>query len=185
MINYAETRKFLGCMSIAKTVFKISDIPEGKSTRSLVLGPDELELEFPQKGDIRVEVHFERRHGSILVEFDTRAVFVLTCDRSLDEFEHEIACSYKVLFKQNDVEEQDDETMATRLLDVSGNKMSITDELRDSILLEIPIKKLHPRFYDEHGEPLPFTKQFGTTDEPEEDPRWDALKNLKDKINKN
>jgi uncharacterized protein len=63
--------------------------------------------------------------------------------------------------------------------------MSITDELRDSILLEIPIKKLHPRFYDEHGEPLPFTKQFGTSDVPEEDPRWDALKNLKDKINKN
>lgn len=185
MINYAETRKFLGCMSIAKTVFKISDIPEGKSTRSLELGPDELELGYPQKGDIRVDVRFERRQGSILVEFDTRAVFVLTCDRSLDDFDHEIECSYRVLFKQNDVVEQDDETMATRLLDVSGNKMSITDELRDSILLEIPIKKLHPRFYDEHGEPLPFQKQFGETGEPENDPRWDALKNLKDKINKN
>ncbi|TVQ11690.1 MAG: DUF177 domain-containing protein [Balneolaceae bacterium] len=172
-------------MSIAKTVFKISDIPEGKSTRSLVLGPGELELEFPQKGDIEVDVHFERRHGSILVEFVTEAKFVLTCDRSLDEFDHEIACSYRVLFKQSDVVEEENETMATRLLDVSGNKMSITDELRDSILLEIPVKKLHPRFYDEHGEPLPFEKQFGTAGEPEDDPRWDALKNLKDKINKN
>jgi uncharacterized metal-binding protein YceD (DUF177 family) len=172
-------------MSLAKTVFKISDIPEGKSSRTIVLGPGELELEYPQKGDITVDVHFERRPGSILVDFDTRAVFVLRCDRSLDNFDQEVVCNYRVLFKQNEVVEEDDEKMATRLLDISGNKMSITDELRDSILLEIPVKKLHPRFYDEHGEPLPFEKQFGPSGEPEEDPRWDALKQLKNKINKN
>lgn len=172
-------------MSLAKTVFKISDIPEGKSVRTIELGPGELEMEYRQAGNINVDVHFDRRPGSILVDFHTRVVLILRCDRSLDDFEHEIACSYKVLFRQNDVVDEDDEKMATRLLDVSGNKLSITDELRDSILLEIPVKKLHPRFYDEHGEPIPFEEKFGASGEPEQDPRWDALKVLKDKINKN
>jgi uncharacterized metal-binding protein YceD (DUF177 family) len=172
-------------MSLPETVFKISDIPEGKSERTLVLRPADLEFEYPVKGDIQLDVRFERRQGAIMVAFRTRMVVVLTCDRSLDPFDFDIDCNYSVLFKQTDVVEEDDEKMAMRLLDLSGNKLSITQELRDSILLEIPIKKLHPRFYDEHGEPLPFEAHYGESDETEEDPRWDALKNLRDKINKN
>jgi hypothetical protein len=77
-----------------------------------VLGPDELELEYPQEGQYR---GWMSALNVVMVPywwiFESRALYLYsTCDRSLDDFEHEIVCSYKVLFKQNDVEEEEDET---------------------------------------------------------------------------
>ncbi len=53
----------------------------------------------------------------------------------------------------------------------------------DSILLNLPVKKLHPRFLDDDGNPKEFVNQkFGEHTEEDEtsiDPRWEALKELK------
>jgi uncharacterized metal-binding protein YceD (DUF177 family) len=54
----------------------------------------------------------------------------------------------------------------------------------DTLLVHLPVKKLHPRFLDEDGNPKEFVAEsFGEADEEEDaiDPRWEALKDLKKK----
>ena len=59
--------------------------------------------------------------------------------------------------------------------------VTLDAEVRDSIVLELPIRPLHPDFIDENGQIKPFSTQtFGDTElETSVDPRWQALKHLK------
>ncbi len=90
---------------------------------------------------------------------------------------------YEVLFKAEEVEESADENGAVRNYDHAGNQIDLEQDVRDTILLHVPSKKLHPRFLDEDGNPRELlNEQFGDVPDEEEDaidPRWEKLKELK------
>lgn len=163
--------------------FKIFEIPEGQSERTLELDSEELNLgETPLKsGEIHIE--FYRTLHFIRTQFHIDATVELTCDRSLDTFDYEIDQDYEVLFKAEKIDESADENGAVRNFDHASKQINLEQDVRDTILLNLPTKKLHPRFLDEEGNPKEtFNEKFGdVSDEDEEttDPRWDALKDLK------
>ncbi|MCG8372819.1 MAG: DUF177 domain-containing protein [Balneolales bacterium] len=163
--------------------FKIFEIPEGKSTRALSLTSDDLDL-----GEIKLNT------GSVNIDFDRTSQFIrsvlvldvmveLVCDRSLDVFDFVVNQSYEILFKFDMVEESADEQGAIRNIDHASKQIDIGQDVRDTILVNLPAKKLHPRFLDDEGNPVDFLEQkFGeASDDKEEvmDPRWAALKQLK------
>jgi uncharacterized metal-binding protein YceD (DUF177 family) len=118
------------------------------------------------------------------VNFQVESGVELECDRSLETYIQPIETDYEVVFKVDVKEEKEDENGAVRRFNFSSNSLSIEDEVRDTIFLQIPIKKLHPKFLDDDGNPKDFeTKSFGETDEDEDnelaDPRWQKLKELK------
>jgi uncharacterized metal-binding protein YceD (DUF177 family) len=131
-----------------------------------------------------IEMDFYRTLHFIRVNFHVGADVELVCDRSLEPYIQPIDADYEVLFKVDVQEEKEDENGAVRRFDFSTNTLSIEDEVRDTIFLNIPIKKLHPEFLDEEGIPKEFeTKSFGNIPEDEDteavDPRWEKLKKLK------
>lgn len=166
--------------------FKINEIPEGKSLDHLKLTQADLDLS-PYVfigGDI--SVNFEKYTGLIRVHFEVASEVLLICDRSLEQFPQPIKAAYSVLFDANAKEVSEDALTTTKPLDVPGNIISIHDEVRDTILLKVPFKKLHPRFLDVNGEETDF--EFITvlnTESNEEviDPRWEKLKSLKTTTN--
>lgn len=170
---------------MSKLVFHIVEIPEGQSRRELRLEEDDLDLSpyYFKGGDIELE--FYRTLHFIRVNFDVHADVELQCDRSLEMFNYPVDSEYEVVFKVDVEEETEDENGAVRRFDFSSNTFSIEEEVRDTIVLNIPMQKLHPRFLDEEGKPKDFqTKTFGETDEDEEnnddiDPRWNDLRKLK------
>ena len=68
--------------------------------------------------------------------------------------------------------------MSVRRLDISGNIFNIENEVRDTILLTVPLKKIHPRYIDENGEMIELDLPKEASDDIY--PRWEALKNLKE-----
>jgi len=163
--------------------FKIFEIPEGQSQRTIELESDDLEIEeVPFEGAV-LDINFYRTLQFIQVKFGLKADIKLICDRSLDEFDHQIETSYEVLFKAEEVEESADEKGSIRNIDIHSKQIDLEQDVLDSILLNLPVKKLHPRFLDDEGNPKEFVhQQFGNdSDEEEEniDPRWEALKELK------
>lgn len=161
--------------------FKIAEIPDGSSSKSYDLNPDDLDLgdESFKGGSINFE--FTRNDHFIRVNFSTDVVVELICDRSLEQFDYVVQKEYEVLFKAEPTEEQADEYGAVRNYDYVANTVDLEEDVRDTIMLSLPIKKLHPRFLDEHGQPKEFIKeQFGASDDEDfVDPRWEALKKLK------
>lgn len=163
--------------------FKIFEIPEGHSQRTVELKNDDLEIEEIPFNGATLDFDFYRTLQFIQVKFELKATIKLTCDRSLDKFDYEIETNYQVLFKAEEVEESADENGSIRNIDVYSKQIDLEQDVLDTIMLNLPVKKLHPRFLDEDGNPKEFVnEQFGdNSDEDEEtiDPRWEALKELK------
>jgi len=162
--------------------FKISEIPEGQSTKTVDLNKEDLQIgDFNLKG-MHLDIEFYRTLHFIKVNFDMNAKLILTCDRSLDDFTYTINQQYEVIFKAEQVEEEAGDKGAVRNINFSTNSISLETDVRDTVLLNLPIKKLHPRYLDEKGEPKEFiNERYGSSVEDSDaiDPRWEALKELK------
>jgi len=162
--------------------FKISEIPEGHSVKTVSLTGEDLDTGHFTLKDVHLDIKFYRTLHFIKVNFDMNAVVILTCDRSLDTFDFNIVQQYEVIFKAEKVEEQAGDMGAVRNINFSTNSIDLETDVRDTILLNLPIKKLHPRFLDECGEPKELIyEKYGSLSKDDEtiDPRWEALKELK------
>ena len=162
--------------------FKLNEIPEGKTSRTVKVSPEELELSSLDVTDVMLHIDFIKTESTLQLFFDVEAEAQLVCDRSLERFPSRLQGKYRVIFDSGILEEEDGDEDAVRFLDVSKDVIDITKEVRDTLMLSVPAKKLHPRFYDEEGNPSSFSKRYPETEFT--DPRWDALKKLQDKNNK-
>lgn len=167
---------------MAKLTFNIVEIPEGESRREEILEPEDLDLSPYEFCGGYIELQFNRQPRFIRVSYEVKVGVELICDRSIEPFEHAVETSYDVVFKTDMEEETEDENGAVRGFNFSSNTFSIEKEVRDSILLKVPIKAVHPKYRDEEGNVDEFeTKKFGQAPEDEEesiDPRWKKLKEL-------
>jgi uncharacterized metal-binding protein YceD (DUF177 family) len=161
--------------------FKIFEIPEGKSSRELVLDASLLDLGEVKLIQGKIDVDFEKSAHFIRVKLQIDSEVELICDRSLDAYSYHVEKPYEILFKY-DSEVEEDEHGAIRNIDSQRNQINIEQDVLDTILVHLPAKKLHPRFLDENGNAIEFeTQSFGNSEVEEEaiDPRWAALKDLK------
>lgn len=167
---------------MAKLTFDILEIPEGESKHEEILEPEDLELSEYEFLGGAIKMNFDRQPRFIRVNYKLQGRVELVCDRSLKPFEFPVETSYEVVFKTDVKEETATEEGAVRRFNFVNNSFSIEKEVRGSILLKIPIKKIHPDFLDEEGNVIEFEeKSYGKPPEDEEDPidpRWDKLKEL-------
>lgn len=169
---------------MSKLEFKIVEIPEGESRRTVDLSGEDLDLSPHEFKGGEIQLLFYRTLHFIRVNFHVDSDVELVCDRSLEPYIQPVESEYEVVFKVDVKEETEDENGAVRRFDFSSNTLNIEDEVRDTIFLNVPIKKLHPKFLDDEGKPKEFeTKSFGDVKEDDDselaDPRWEKLKELK------
>jgi uncharacterized metal-binding protein YceD (DUF177 family) len=163
--------------------FKINDIEEGDSVQDVTVAAEELALGVDSGDLFDVHVAFNRSRTMIQVRLLVEGDLHLVCDRSLEPFVYPVEADYTVIFKPDVEEETEDDQVAVRRLNMPSNLIDITRDVRDTLLLTIPIRKLHPRFVDENGEEIPFETPFAS--EPDIDPRWAALTSLTSAQQKN
>lgn len=102
----------------------------------------------------------------------------LICDRSLEKFNYEVSISQEVIFKYGDEEKELSENVF--VITPDKQEINISDFLYESISLEIPMKKLHPKFEDDgEDDELIYSSTEDENKEDKVDPRWEALKKLK------
>ncbi|WP_258103391.1 DUF177 domain-containing protein [Marinoscillum sp. MHG1-6] len=136
-----------------------------------------------EKGSGQCKLSLKKSETMMNLHFEINAEVELICDRSLDPFEYPIAIEEDIIIKfGEDDYELSEEVFVIRKDSPSFN---VGDFIYEFISLAVPMKKLHPRFADEdEQEDLIYTS--GGEESPEEskddevDPRWEALKKLKD-----
>lgn len=163
--------------------FKINEIEEGDSVQDVTVAAEDLALGVDSGDLFDVRVEFNRSRNMIQARLLVEGDLHLVCDRSLEPFEYPVQAEYTVIFKPDVDEETEDDQVAVRRLNMPSNLIDITRDVRDTLLLTIPIRKLHPRFVDEDGEEIPFETPLAS--EPETDPRWAALTSLTSAQQKN
>lgn len=136
------------------------------------------------EGQFSVEIALNKHETFIEADFDIKGKAGLVCDRSLDHFEYPIEIHRKVVFKYGDEDREisDDVIMINR----DTVSLELGQFIYEFIGLAIPMKKLHPRFVQEEQEDetteggIVYTSGSDKNDQ-EADPRWEKLKNLKNK----
>lgn len=122
----------------------------------------EFEQDEIEKGSFKAKVTLDKSETMIQLLYEIEAVVELTCDKSLELFDYPISIHKKMILKFADrTEEITDELM---LIDRNVQQVNVAQDIFDFIFLEIPIKRLHPRFVQEEN-------LFDDFDEDDED--WD------------
>ena len=136
-------------------------------------------------GKFNAEIVLEKHETFIEAEFKINGHVALICDRSLDPFDFPVTIDKKVVFKygEEEMELSDEIIIITR----DTTSVDLGQLMYEYIVLEIPMRKLHPRFQDEaeddeneEGKVI-YSSSTDENDSGEEpiDPRWEQLKKLK------
>jgi uncharacterized protein len=126
------------------------------------------------RGSFHADIALDKRETFIEATFQIKGNARLVCDRSLDEYDQPMNITRKIIFKFGDENKEisEDVLMIHRHTDT----LKLGQYLFEFIGLEVPIKKLHPRFRDtEEDEGIVYT----SGEKRGLDPRWDVLKKLK------
>ena len=181
--------------SLKEFNIEIFRLTEGKQTFHYKLEDSFFTLiedSFLEKGNLTTEVTIDKSERLILSEFIIKGSVELICDRSLESFNYDINTRQNLIFKYGDefMEVSEDVIIIPRDL----QKLNLAQYIYEFIGLSVPMKKLHPKFQNEDEEEeenetkLIYRSEDGKNDdkkgneEEDIDPRWNALKNLKNKL---
>ncbi|WP_339605782.1 DUF177 domain-containing protein [uncultured Roseivirga sp.] len=144
------------------------------------------------KGKLTANISLHKSETMIQTVFRIKGSVELECDRSLDLFDFPIDLERPFIYKLgNEFEELSDEVV---VIPRDTQQLNVASIMFEFIGLEIPMKKLHPRFQDEDDDSeeevlMIYSSEEEDNDENKEDqeneesidPRWASLKKLKNK----
>ncbi|RIW14428.1 DUF177 domain-containing protein [Algoriphagus lacus] len=153
--------------------------------------------EIVQKGRLTTRVIMDKGANVIELTFLIKGTVQLTCDRSLEVFDHPLEISEKMIYKYGSEEQEIDENVYMITRDTPS--INVAQLIYEYILLALPAKKIHPDYRNELDDEE-FEADGGYVyiddeleNEPEEespesetevkpvDPRWEQLMKLKNK----
>ena len=100
-----------------------------------------------KKSKLTATVRLNRTPSNIRMLFSIVGVVVLVCDRSMEAFEYPVHIEKKVNFKLG----QENKELGTDLymLEQKAATTNIAQHIYDFVNLEVPMKRLHPRFLND------------------------------------
>ncbi|WP_419869693.1 YceD family protein [Chryseobacterium sp. CT-SW4] len=132
---------------------------------------------------ISVDVLLDKHTTFLEFEIKIKGLIELICDITNENFDHPIENEIRVLVKFGEEYDDSDEDVIT--IPSGDHAFNAAQLIYENVILSIPMKKISPNVKDEDLEIL---EKFSPKDieeieekEHESDPRWDALKKLKDK----
>tara|TARA_B100000809_G_scaffold99822_1_gene98378 strand:- start:998 stop:1573 length:576 start_codon:yes stop_codon:yes gene_type:complete len=154
-----------------------------------------FEESIVKKGKFKVDVTLDRSETMIVAQLSIVGNAELVCDRSLDEFQFPIDSQERVIYKYEDRYEEIDDTLIH--IPFGAESLDLSTNIYDLINVQIPMKKLHPRFVeesfdedddfeDEEESFLVYSSEDESNEEEDKkvddsgdvDPRWSKLKDL-------
>ncbi|MEJ0057972.1 MAG: DUF177 domain-containing protein [Bacteroidota bacterium] len=134
-------------------------------------------------GQFTATVILDKRETLIESHFKIRGAAKLICDRSLEPFDLPMDIDKMIMFKYGEEEKELSEEIV--LITRNQQSLDIGQYMYELIGVEIPMKKLHPKFRDNDLEESEIQLVYSSpadVNEKEEDtidPRWEKLKKLK------
>lgn len=164
--------------------FKIEIFGLSNSTHEFNFGFNDdffthFENSLVSKGKGTCYVHLTKTDSMITLGLSIKGSIELECDRSLELFDFPIEVSKEIIYKYGDEEKELSEDVFVILK--GEQEINIATFLYESISLEVPMKKLHPKFQNDPDtdEMIYISEEQEEASEEKTDPRWEALKKLK------
>jgi uncharacterized protein len=155
---------------------EIADFKSGTRTVELSPTPEDLGLDPEVFRDIRIVAHLDRTGDRIFAQLEVTGTARLQCDRTLVDYDQDLEGRYGVLFAPaEELERLGGDQDEVREFDPALDELDVTEAVRDTLLLSIPLRRIAPGADD-----VPIRTSFGPAEDEAGDPRWDALRSLRD-----
>jgi uncharacterized protein len=141
-----------------------------------------------ENGNLKTNLVLSKSETMIQLFFHIEGTVELICDRSLENFDFPINLQEKMILKYGEHHEQIDDEL--EIITRQTNIINIAQYMYEFISIAIPMKKLHPKFQEEewddeedsiliYSSETDILEEDSNIDEENIDPRWQALKKLK------
>jgi uncharacterized metal-binding protein YceD (DUF177 family) len=153
--------------------------------------------EIVEKGQLTTRVIMDKGANVIELTFNIQGTVQLTCDRSLEIFDHPLDITERMIYKYGTEEKEIDEKVSMITRDTPS--INVAQLIYEYILLALPSKKIHPDYRNEldeednevEGGYVYIDDDIDVDTDPEKpesekntkpvDPRWEELMKLKNK----
>lgn len=145
---------------------------------------DESEV---KDGKLIADLKMDKRGTHLNVLFDIKGEVILECDRCGSPYPHQLETQNRIIYAFD--EEMKFEGYEVMYVDDHEPQLSILQELYDFISLAVPMRRVPDESIHICDEEvlkllgLVEDTEADTESEENTDPRWDALRGLKDKLN--
>lgn len=149
---------------------------------------DEFEYSPIKKADLSVDVEFNKQENMFVLDFIIKGEIELTCDRCNEEYLNPFHSNDRLIFKFG--EENEEQTEEIVILSRTEHEIHLAEHIYEFIVVGIPLVHTHPDKEDGtsgcNPETLAILKKLSLQEEAEQgpeitiDPRWEALKKLRD-----
>ena len=150
---------------------------------------ENFEYSIIRKGKVKVVLLFEKKETMLIGNYTIEGVVEASCDRCNDPKDVEIYGEYKLFYKF-DSKESDDESLI--IVYPEEYELDVTENILELISVSLPSRNVHPEgecneelisILDEYIMVSNDSEPSENEDEEEEgeeytDPRWNALKDL-------
>lgn len=122
----------------------LTNLSEGLNHRPLQVEAAALELEWPGvefQPTVDLELVVLRMGDNVQVDGEYRSTMRAACDRCLEIFERRLAGSFRVIGRRGDAQTHELAGQDGVVLH-QGQALDLTRELREAILLEVPMQNL-------------------------------------------
>lgn len=131
---------------------------------------------------IGVNVSLDKHTTFLEFEIKIKGLVELVCDITNEDFDYPIENEIKILV--NFGEEYDDSNEDVITIPTGEHAFNVAHLIYENVMLSIPMKKISPNVSDEDMKILdqfsPKDIEVAEEEEHESDPRWDALRKLRD-----
>jgi uncharacterized protein len=137
-----------------------------------------------EEANFNVGITLKKSESLLQFEFNINGTAQLTCDRSLDLFDYPIQKTSSIVFKFGEAYEEVSDDMI--ILEQGTAELNVSRWIYELIAVEIPYKKLHPRFEAEEEDDedwdedsnikLVYSDEGDDDDESESSEVWEELK---------
>jgi uncharacterized protein len=136
-----------------------------------------------KNGGVRVEVAFEKRSAFLKMYFKISGWLELNCDRCLDEYQQEVELATELFVKYGE-ETQFEEGDNVIWVLPEEHYLNLAQVIYEYVTLSIPLRHVHPNETGENSCNKEMLERLNIgidieEEEEEIDPRWAALKKLK------
>jgi uncharacterized protein len=138
----------------------------------------EMSAEELEGGHVAVYVTLDKSASLLVANIQEDGAVDLRCARCNGPLSYRIQCDQRQIFRLNSEEESEDDELV--MLDPREHSINLTHYIYECLRLALPIRPIHPQGECD-PEVLRALSQRSTEHESVPDPRWDALKELKNK----
>ncbi len=133
-----------------------------------------------KKGNLTVQVTVNRISDTFELHFTIKGVITIPCDRCLDDMEWPVDTKETLFVKLGKEEGEEDDNII--IVPEAEGCIDLTWYLYECVALAIPLVHMHPKGQcnPEMEKLLQAHSAANITEEEEVDPRWNALKKIKE-----